>query len=74
MPSPEKLKPPPSPTSAISFSVASLQQYTDSFSEENFIIKDKLGKTYRAEEIPDGKVLTFTPASFISCLRHNFTP
>lgn len=57
MPLPEKLKPPPSPTSAISFSVALLQQYTDSFSEENFIIEDKFGKTYQAE-IPGGKVLT----------------
>lgn len=56
MPSREKLKPPPSLTSAIPYSVASLQQYTDSFSEENFIIEDKLGKTYRAEN-SDGKLL-----------------
>lgn len=47
---------PPTPSrSVIPFSVASLQQYTDSFSEANIILEDKLGKIYRAD-IPDGKV------------------
>ncbi|KMZ70637.1 Kinase [Zostera marina] len=48
---------PPTPSrSVIPFSVASLQQYTDSFSEANIILEDKLGKIYRAD-IPDGKKL-----------------
>ena len=42
-------------SSVSSFSVASLQQYTNSFIEENLISKDKLTKIYLAE-LPDGKV------------------
>ncbi|KAL6546623.1 hypothetical protein OROMI_022344 [Orobanche minor] len=38
------------------FTIASLQQYTDSFSEENLIGKGKLGSVYRTQ-LPDGKVL-----------------
>ncbi|KAK8989311.1 hypothetical protein V6N11_063743 [Hibiscus sabdariffa] len=38
------------------FSIASLQQYTNSFSEENFIGEGMLGGVYRAE-LPDGKLL-----------------
>ncbi|KAK6264780.1 Serine-threonine/tyrosine-protein kinase [Theobroma cacao] len=38
------------------FTVASLQQYTNSFAEENFIGEDMLGSVYRAE-LPDGKIL-----------------
>ncbi|KAK8618380.1 hypothetical protein V6N13_132373 [Hibiscus sabdariffa] len=38
------------------FSIASLQQYTNSFSEENFIGEGMLGCVYRAE-LPDGKLL-----------------
>lgn len=38
-----------------SFSVASLQQYTNSFVEDNLISKDKLSKIYLAE-LPSGKV------------------
>ncbi|KAL6567420.1 hypothetical protein OROGR_001088 [Orobanche gracilis] len=38
------------------FTIASLQQYTDSFSEENLIGKGTLGSVYRAQ-LPDGKVL-----------------
>lgn len=38
-----------------SFSVATLQQYTNSFAEENLLSKDKLSKVYLAE-LPDGKV------------------
>ena len=42
-------------TSATSFSVASLQQYTNSFQEQNLIRESRLGKVYLAE-LPDGKV------------------
>ncbi|XP_010905426.1 protein STRUBBELIG-RECEPTOR FAMILY 3 isoform X6 [Elaeis guineensis] len=52
-PPPEQICP---PTSAISFSVASLQQYTDSFTEESLIRESRLGKVYLAE-LPDGKLL-----------------
>ncbi|XWS12708.1 hypothetical protein CRYUN_Cryun37aG0113400 [Craigia yunnanensis] len=38
------------------FSIASLQQYTNSFAEENFIGEGMLGGVYRAE-LPDGKLL-----------------
>ncbi|KAG8095163.1 hypothetical protein GUJ93_ZPchr0012g19441 [Zizania palustris] len=44
------------PTSATPFSVASLQQYTSSFREENFIRVSRLGKVYLAE-FPEGKLL-----------------
>ena len=37
------------------FTIASLQQYTNSFAEENFIGEGMLGGVYRAE-LPDGKV------------------
>lgn len=37
------------------FTIALLQQYTDSFSEENFIGEGLIGSVYRAE-LPDGKV------------------
>uniref|UniRef100_A0A0D9WSV6 Protein kinase domain-containing protein n=1 Tax=Leersia perrieri TaxID=77586 RepID=A0A0D9WSV6_9ORYZ len=57
--SPEKryISPPrtSNPTSATPFSVASLQQYTGSFREENLIRKSRLGKVYLAE-FPDGKL------------------
>lgn len=39
------------------FNVGSLQQYTDSFSQENLIGKGMLGTVYKAE-LPDGKVGT----------------
>lgn len=42
--------------SASVFSIASLQQYTNSFSEENFVGEGILGSVYRAE-LPDGKLL-----------------
>lgn len=38
------------------FSVASLQQYTESFSQDNLIGKGLLGAVYKAE-LPDGKML-----------------
>lgn len=44
------------PTSATPFSVASLQQYTSSFREENVISESRLGKVYLAE-LPEGKLL-----------------
>ena len=40
-----------------SFSVASLQQYTNSFSEENLIRDSRFGRVYLAE-LPDGEVQT----------------
>ncbi|WOK91912.1 protein STRUBBELIG-RECEPTOR FAMILY 3-like [Canna indica] len=45
-----------SATSATSFSVAELQQCTNSFSEENLIRDGMFGKVYLAE-FPDGKLL-----------------
>ncbi|XP_026422237.1 protein STRUBBELIG-RECEPTOR FAMILY 3-like [Papaver somniferum] len=44
------------PPSVRSFTIASLQQYTNSFSQENFIGQGMLGSVYKAE-LPDGKVL-----------------
>lgn len=41
--------------SAKSFNIASLQQFTNSFSQENLIGSGMLGSVYRAE-LPDGKV------------------
>ncbi|KAL2588156.1 hypothetical protein GLYMA_13G184200v4 [Glycine max] len=38
------------------YTVASLQQYTNSFSQENYIGEGMLGPVYRAE-LPDGKLL-----------------
>ena len=43
------------PTFAKSFTIASLQQYTNSFSQENLIGGGRLGTVYRAQ-LPDGKV------------------
>uniref|UniRef100_A0A7N0ULT0 Protein kinase domain-containing protein n=1 Tax=Kalanchoe fedtschenkoi TaxID=63787 RepID=A0A7N0ULT0_KALFE len=39
-----------------SFTIASLQQYTNSFSQDNLIGTGMLGSVYRAE-LPDGKIL-----------------
>ncbi|CAL9112010.1 unnamed protein product [Musa acuminata var. zebrina] len=52
--SPEIMNTPPTPTT--SYSVAELQQYTNSFSEENLIRDGRLGKVYLAV-LPDGKLL-----------------
>ncbi|XP_060669797.1 protein STRUBBELIG-RECEPTOR FAMILY 3 isoform X1 [Ziziphus jujuba] len=43
-------------SAAKAFTVAALQQHTNSFSQENFIGAGVLGSVYRAE-LPDGKVL-----------------
>lgn len=43
------------PTPVTSFSVASLQQYTNSFDEDNHIRDGTWGKVYLAE-LPNGKV------------------
>jgi len=59
VPPEKRYSPPPrtsTPTSATPFSVASLQQYTHSFREENVIRESRLGKVYLAE-LPDGKLL-----------------
>lgn len=55
-PSPKRLIP---PISAKSFTIASLQQFTNSFSQENLIGSGMLGSVYRAE-LPDGKVKSVT--------------
>ncbi|KAL9243588.1 hypothetical protein vseg_017458 [Gypsophila vaccaria] len=44
------------PSYVKSYSVASLQQYTNSFSQDNLIGDGTLGSVYRAE-LPDGKVV-----------------
>ncbi|KAK6919523.1 Leucine-rich repeat-containing N-terminal, plant-type [Dillenia turbinata] len=44
------------PTSARSFTIASLQQYTNSFSQDNLLGGGMLGSVYRAR-LPDGKLL-----------------
>lgn len=55
-------------TSATSFFVATLQQYTNSFGQENLIRGSRLGKVYLAE-LPEGKVCTmyssFTQEDFM---------
>ncbi|KAK4486913.1 hypothetical protein RD792_006222, partial [Penstemon davidsonii] len=43
-------------TSVKSYSIASLQQYTNSFSQENLLGGGMLGNVYRAE-LPDGRLL-----------------
>ncbi|XVE92824.1 hypothetical protein REPUB_Repub01dG0135900 [Reevesia pubescens] len=50
------VKTPKPSTFAKSFSIAALQQYTNSFSQENLIGGGMLGSVYRAE-LPDGKLL-----------------
>lgn len=52
VPSVEKVE---STTTVRSFSIASLQQYTNSFSEENIIRDSRFGKVYLAK-LPDGEV------------------
>lgn len=51
------------PSSVKSFTIASLQQYTNSFSQENLIGEGMIGSVYRAE-LPDGKVRGVTDLSF----------
>ena len=48
----------PNVISAKAFTVVLLQQYTNSFSHENFIGEGMLGSVYRGE-MPDGKVRLF---------------
>lgn len=43
------------PSSVKSFTIVSLQQYTNSFSQENLIGEGMIGSVYKAE-LPDGKV------------------
>lgn len=49
---PEKVN---APTSVSSFAVSSLQQYTNSFREDNLMRESRLGKVYLAE-LPSGTV------------------
>jgi hypothetical protein len=74
-PPPPSIPPPPPPpqapvheltntsavpaTSAASLSVAALQQYTHSFSENNLIRESLLGRVYLAE-LPEGEVCKLT--------------
>lgn len=53
-------------SSVRTFSIASLQQYTNSFSQENLLGGGMLGTVYRAE-LPDGKVIIVLAYKF---LRH----
>ncbi|KAL5579352.1 hypothetical protein UlMin_011794 [Ulmus minor] len=48
------------------FTVASLQQYTNSFSQENFVGAGMLGSVYRAE-LPDGKLLAVKNLDKTAC-------
>ncbi|BAT92258.1 hypothetical protein LR48_Vigan05g151700 [Vigna angularis] len=52
---PPKKSPVP-PTFAKTFTIAALQQYTNSFSQDNLIGLGMLGTVYKAE-LPDGKIL-----------------
>lgn len=59
VPPEKRYSPPPrtsTPNSATPFSVASLQQYTNSFREQNVIRESRLGKVYLAE-LPEGKLM-----------------
>lgn len=47
---------PKAPLAATAYTVAALQQYTNSFGHENLIGEGSLGRVYRAE-LPDGKLL-----------------
>jgi len=50
------------------FTVASLQQHTNSFSHENLIGTGMLGSVYRAE-LPGGKVYMHYIHSFFMCIQ-----
>ncbi|XP_034212591.1 protein STRUBBELIG-RECEPTOR FAMILY 3-like isoform X2 [Prunus dulcis] len=60
----------PNPSSVKVFTVASLQQYTNSFSEENFIGAGMLGSVYRAK-LPDQKVLAVKKLDNTACRQHS---
>ncbi|KAL1289259.1 protein STRUBBELIG-RECEPTOR FAMILY 1 isoform X2 [Arachis hypogaea] len=52
------------------YSIASLQQYTNSFSQENFIGEGTLGPVYRAE-FPDGKILAVRKLDATASMEQN---
>ncbi|XP_040381869.1 protein STRUBBELIG-RECEPTOR FAMILY 3 isoform X1 [Oryza brachyantha] len=52
-------------TTVKSFSIASLQQYTNSFNEENLIRDSRFGKVYLAE-LPDGELLEVLKISAVN--------
>lgn len=56
--------------SAKSFTIASLQQYTNSFSQDNLIGEGMLGSVYRAQ-LPDGKVAFLIMNWFFLLLVHH---
>lgn len=51
------------------FTIASLQQYTNSFSQENHIGGDILGSVYRAE-LPDGKLVAVKKLDPVATRQH----
>ncbi|KAL2343985.1 hypothetical protein Fmac_005270 [Flemingia macrophylla] len=52
------------------YTVASLQQYTNSFSQENYIGEGTLGPVYKAE-LPDGKLLAVKKLNATACVGQN---
>ncbi|KAM5588343.1 protein STRUBBELIG-RECEPTOR FAMILY 3-like [Rosa sericea] len=56
----------PNPSSVKVFTIASLQQYTNSFSEENLIGAGMLGSVYRAK-LPDQKLLAVKKLDSTAC-------
>ncbi|XP_020222774.1 protein STRUBBELIG-RECEPTOR FAMILY 3 isoform X2 [Cajanus cajan] len=52
------------------YSVASLQQYTNSFSHDNYIGEGTLGPVYKAE-LPDGKFLAVRKLNATACMGQN---
>ncbi|XP_044462637.1 protein STRUBBELIG-RECEPTOR FAMILY 3 isoform X3 [Mangifera indica] len=56
--------------STIPFTIATLQQCTNSFSEENFIGEGLLGSVYVAE-LPDGKLVAVKKLGITACLRQS---
>ncbi|KAL6991003.1 hypothetical protein U1Q18_009124 [Sarracenia purpurea var. burkii] len=58
------------PNSVRSFTIATLQQYTNSFSQENLIGGGILGTVYRAE-IPTGKLLVVKKLDTAACRKYS---
>ncbi|XAR66417.1 Non-specific serine/threonine protein kinase [Bertholletia excelsa] len=60
----------PVTNSPTSFTIASLRQYTDSFSQENLVGGGRLGSVYRAK-LPNGKLLAVKKLDMAACSRQN---
>ncbi|KAK9706660.1 hypothetical protein RND81_07G142800 [Saponaria officinalis] len=67
---PATIPTPSFPSYVKSFTVASLQQYTNSFSQDNLIGDGTLGSVYRAE-LPDGKVVAVKKLNNAAIRRQN---